>query len=848
MAEVKPLVPATSRDVERALGEDPYMGKLRKTVQQLFGAESNPKFAEHAEHAFRGAFALVFFAIPIIMPNEVWSFRDKVMELGVYSSGVCMFIVFNLGVSFGQAFNSCKSGLQGTLVSSMMGWIMYTLYPGGYEATSPEYVFYGGVAAGIIYVSLVMSLRCGISLQMFALSNFASTWMDFLNEKHEATIMPPWTPGWSIQQDTLTQNFVCTGLGMVAVMVASLFPYPRWSLMFVTESQLNANLQVVQVLDTIVKYYSNDKPNVYIKDQVIRRLTKMRGMLTENDSLLAAAWWECYGLGRSQVKRRVLASMDKTTKTISDMIWNAWQESISEDVGEMDAKLMRAVRPSIEEVLKSMQVTLNLLVKAASDGELDDAEVKALENSFKDLQDKDEEMTKSFASARKDITKGEAMAIYKDVRVAQVLLFSISRVVSQTVELADKIKQQMSKSNLLPPAPEMGGWSALFENLLEKDHVIYVARGLLAYLLAFQLGWHGWGGIVPRRAAAVAGTAPFLITMYVGSAMVSDLNRIQGLMIGQVMARVVRGLVDSCYLDDLIGLCLITFVWVFIGVFVREHSTTFSSVGAMAAAFGGTTLLATNCSNPIVDKEATFDTLAMNCVAVLLTTLVNLVIPADSASKQAYQALDDCWGVIRSALQELYDPSVKKVTFRADQARDLLTKAQSMGHEADFEPRLWKMPWQSNLFDRVVEETHHMVATLSAIETSMAEGGADGAEKCEPVRLLTQRSTLFNKGGNTINKKLDVVRRLLGIFAHETTQKFPVLSEPDVFHTFRDEELLAEQDFIKNELPQLFGKDASLAKSVCHDQMAHMSMVLANVSRMKLLLRKVQHVILQSGS
>ena len=35
----------------------------------------------------------------------------------------------------------------------------YTLYPGGYEATSPEYVFYGGVVAGIIYVSLVMSLR-----------------------------------------------------------------------------------------------------------------------------------------------------------------------------------------------------------------------------------------------------------------------------------------------------------------------------------------------------------------------------------------------------------------------------------------------------------------------------------------------------------------------------------------------------------------------------------------------------------------------------------------------------------------------------------------------------------------
>ena len=35
-----------------------------------------------------------------------------------------------------------------------------------------------------------------------------------------------------------------------------------------------------QVLDTIVKYYSNDKPNVYIKDQVIRRRGRRERRLT----------------------------------------------------------------------------------------------------------------------------------------------------------------------------------------------------------------------------------------------------------------------------------------------------------------------------------------------------------------------------------------------------------------------------------------------------------------------------------------------------------------------------------------------------------------------------------------
>ena len=35
----------------------------------------------------------------------------------------------------------------------------YTLYPDGYVSSSPESVWYGGVLAGVVYVSVVMSLR-----------------------------------------------------------------------------------------------------------------------------------------------------------------------------------------------------------------------------------------------------------------------------------------------------------------------------------------------------------------------------------------------------------------------------------------------------------------------------------------------------------------------------------------------------------------------------------------------------------------------------------------------------------------------------------------------------------------
>ena len=84
-----------------------------------------------------------------------------------------------------------------------------------------------------------------------------------------------------------------------------------------------------------------------------------------------------------------------------------------------------------------------------------------------------------------------------------------------------------------------------------------------------------------------------------------------------------------------------------------------------------------------------------------------------------------------------------------------------MGDEAAFEPRPWKMPWQSTLFDSVLEasllrpvpfpvssffslmqETRYMVATLAAIETSFAEDGVEGAKWLASVCSAPRSSEL----------------------------------------------------------------------------------------------------------
>jgi len=269
----------------------------------------------------------------------------------------------------------------------------------------------------------------------------------------------------------------------------------------------------------------------------------------------------------------------------------------------------------------------------------------------------------------------------------------------------------------------------------------------------------------------------------------------------------------------------------------------------MAAAFGASTLLAKNCSDPSIKKADIFESLALNCIAVLMTTLVNLGIPAENASDLAVQNLETCWSLLKKSIHELYDPNIKTVTFRASEAQLALQKAREMGNEASSEPRLWRMPWKTSLWEAVLDDTAHMVATLSTMEHAVVAGGEVSGPKKESLWKLMQQSHLFRHSAqNTVLKKMDVGTKLIGIFKHATAQRYPALSDKDVYKTYEEEDALAEQEFVSKDLGKIFGEENDReTNSVRDDDMAVMATALANLSRMKEQLRCVQHRILQNS-
>eukprot|EP00434_Breviolum_minutum_P000571 symbB.v1.2.000496.t3/scaffold11.1/size528188/45 len=763
-------------------------------------------------------------------------------------------------------------------------------------------------------------------------------------------------------------------------------------------------------------------------------------------------------MGRTQLKRQVMHTMDQLSNRVYDLAFNAWSVSTANPIlgpgaHSMNAELMQQVRPQTVELLGQMEDLLNILEQAIEDGQLTPEEGKGVEALLDKMRNLEKELATNFHQHRRSITLNQASRMYEDVRVAQVLHWSISRIVGEIVEVAEGVVKFSQDKDALPPSPETGGMMTMFEGLADKDHVLYAWRGISSIIHSrialvavvfgmwsdafrmeelkgeaqeagegeaktrvvedflektdvesdivginyvncssqteimrpidatyddtvvgfdeqsgdhhhglecfrwqglrkwywnlddklkcekgvafvknqnlivpcvytamgknswsrkdtweygcmtgnynqrcfesslrplarayaakgyhsmregivlrgqegfvekrhqdgsFTIGFFGFGEFISPRSAGIAATAPLLLSMYSGSALVNDLNRIQGLMLGNVLVRLLGGFVDSCDWSELVLHSLTTFLWTFGGLFVYFHSRIYSTVGILAAAFGASTLLGVSCNDPNrIGKRDTFDGLMMNCVAFMVTMMMDSLFHSERASDLAHKTLDQCWEQIFQSYKAILDTKTTQVIFHRSNARKLLLQARAMNQEASLEPRFWRIPWQHDLFASVCNTTENIVIALATLESAIAEHGRSGNRKFKTFVQLSEKATSTDNYGMFGDEtsvilliKFVCVRKLLKVFIHETVQKFEGFTDEDSTQQFSSEQQAVEEEFIRRTVPYFFGlEDDQAETSMSHDEMAHLSVVFAGFTRTTALLRSVQHTILSS--
>eukprot|EP00441_Pelagodinium_beii_P017411 CAMPEP_0197664710 /NCGR_PEP_ID=MMETSP1338-20131121/58799_1 /TAXON_ID=43686 ORGANISM="Pelagodinium beii, Strain RCC1491" /NCGR_SAMPLE_ID=MMETSP1338 /ASSEMBLY_ACC=CAM_ASM_000754 /LENGTH=801 /DNA_ID=CAMNT_0043243405 /DNA_START=254 /DNA_END=2659 /DNA_ORIENTATION=+ len=789
-------------------------------------------------------------AIPVMLPPGSSAFADRVLRMGFYNaSGIGSFVVFNLGRTFGEAFESAKSGARGTLFAALSVWLLYTVFPDGVGPDTPPYVFWGGLAWGTLYVIVVMFLKLNLTTQIFACMNFGGYWITFLRESVVSDgVVSPFNKEYGPLQDSVSKMLMALILEFLVVIIANLLPYPVWSLELVEERAMARSMEFMKVFRRMIEFYAAEKPNKYDKDQVIRNMHTLKARTGLTKKLLAVSFWENFGMGRGGLRRRVLNSIDDTMAKLFSLLYNAWT-STEDETSAANSELMSKIKPQFVKCLIDLEVILNFAMEASRDGELSEIEKYALEKALAAMKSNEQELSNAFLKARKEATKkGELEDTFTAIRSVEVLAFTVSQILHEMRILAEKLTKFGKKDeSSIAPVEEISGFAGVFNNLHDKDHLLKASRYFMAYMMCIYIGWFGFRDVLKNRDAGLAGLAALLLSESMGSAVLKDMSRIQGLVIGTVMCRILGSLILGCEWYWVAAHILLHFFWVFGCLFVMHHSKAFSTAGCLGAALGTATLLSVKCSENDIAKSATFDSLATNCAAVIISMLVDLSFSCCTgkgrASDQACIALDAAWTSMSSSLQELLDPTEPKFTSRHVEIMGHLQTAKAMGAEAAVEPRFWRVDWQASLFDRVLSEVEHLSTVLHVLEQCTDIDGNNDMDAWL-VSVLTRSSHLQTQVRHA-KEKMEVVGKLLKIFAHETAERFPGFGESTINYEFNLQLGKLADGYLEDEVGEALKIEKLDNIKLSKDKLVHLSMVLASCDRAQALLRNIQHLILQ---
>jgi hypothetical protein len=263
---------------------------------------------------------------------------------------------------------------------------------------------------------------------------------------------------------------------------------------------------------------------------------------------------------------------------------------------------------------------------------------------------------------------------------------------------------------------------------------MWTVRNSFSIIIAFWVGWHGYGQYIASYNAAIASTVAVLLSKFVGSAMVKNLARLQGVVIGIVLGNLLYAFLAWCYWWGhlLVGIAL--YLWTLMGLFMYFHSTNYATVGLLLAVFG-TSALCKPCANENT-TPAGMSSIVNVTVAICIMTIVDILLSPARASDIAKANFQTAYKSVLQAIDKLFDADTPAIEERGGALVGAIGAAESLGNEAALEPRYWRHDWPTDKFNKAISCLKTLRFCLDSIENVMvAEDGKKSAVFMAAIKL-----------------------------------------------------------------------------------------------------------------
>jgi len=400
-----------------------------------------------------------------------------------------------------------------------------------------------------------------------------------------------------------------------------------------------------------------------------------------------------------------------------------------------------------------------MVTQAAIDGNVDADESAALEAQKVKTIAAIEAVSKAYSEA----TGGEIDMDMVDEGAFCLSFCSYGRI---SIEFVDTLKKMETNTEVAPPDVlsffRVPIWDKVYRNM--------ILRNSLSFLLAFYVGYQGYSLILKPYNSGPATTVALLISTGLGSSVVKNLNRLQGVVLGTFFGNLAYALLAWCTMAGYIKVGTFIFFWLLLTLFTYYNATDFSLVACLLAAFGCQGILL-GCSDAAFEPGSITHQITNTVLGVTFMSVIDQVFVLEAPSRYAKNALVDTWESYRGAMRGLFDVNVKTVRQHGGGMFAMIESASASSQMADNEPRIYKTPFRYGLYQEVMAACHELRCSLCCLEEAATATGTDDSAKAD-VLIAMYKLPTFKVVKNDFDKYVESVLNLYEIFLHETDEYF----------------------------------------------------------------------------
>jgi hypothetical protein len=764
---------------------------------------------------------------------------------------VVVYFIYTLYLTTGQTIYFCWGGVLGTVLATIDIWVMYGFFPTGVTKDSPSWLVTVGIANGVGFICALLFLNFDLLTQIFALCTFVWYWMAFMEPNEDK-----FSKKFTIRADGVAvAGLVVACAGCLGAVFVSMVPYPMWAMTKARAAAKGVADELCATWTTVIDFYCADSADAYANAMVAKRMRALYAQVETLPGFVSSAWWECAGMGTWQKARTYMMRFDSKARENYDRLVSCLDVCMLEtfESGSDHMTLMKKMKPALLKIVTESSDVFELCTEVSCEGKMSDDVKSKLEEEIGEIKEAVSDATKAFYDAKKALN---ITGISIDMNDEHAFCLSVCAFGRITCDYAEELIGDKTGTKPIPNLADCTGIMGTFDSavVFSPRHSNSALRNSLSILIAFAVGWFGYGKVLLNHNASIASTTSILLSSAVGSAIAKNLNRLQGVVLGTVVGKLVWAIAGWCTWWGYIALCTCLFFWNFLCLYVYYDSPTYGGVACLLAAFGSGNFLV-GCTDPLT---ATFDPAGpyyeiINVVlSIGIMIFVDMLLAPGRASDMAVETFREAFKNTRRSLDELLDVQEPNVRVKTGRLGGLIASAKSLGAEAWEEPRYWRTGWRMALWNKACQTLADLRVTMTAMEYTVTQGGVPGAAKTEMFMTLLQMPQ-FETIKTALYAKFDVVDALFNIFSLETSEPlkaetpqgrvFVVMDDPRLQRDYKGEMEAAIKDVMGEMNAAIKG---TAAETLENDEASQVSVCLSAFLMMMDQLDSIQQAIVQA--